>query len=109
MQEIFAFQKTGIGPGRSRESGMFRATGIRPQCAEALAIAGHTLPMEMFEHRQQVGGDAYRWRKRVMLPSVDVRRRSSAASSAPTGRSCVRPEDGAQGRRAPPADDDAGA
>ena len=56
MQEIFLFQKTGITPD-GRVIGQFRATGVRPKCSEALAIVGHNLPMEMFEHRQQVGGD----------------------------------------------------
>jgi pilus assembly protein CpaF len=62
MQEIFNFQKTGIGPD-GRVVGSFRATGIRPRCSEALATAGHNFPMEMFEHRQLVGGDAHAWRK----------------------------------------------
>jgi len=61
MQDIFLFQKTGIAPdGRVR--GVFRATGVRPKCSEALATVGCQLPMEMFEHRQQVGGDALGWR-----------------------------------------------
>ena len=35
--------------------GAFRATGIRPKCADQLATAGHPLPMDMFEHVQPVG------------------------------------------------------
>jgi len=62
MQEIFSFQKTGIGPD-GRVVGMFKASGIRPRCSDALATAGHTFPMEMFEHRQQVGGESHVWRK----------------------------------------------
>jgi len=61
MQEIFSFQKTGIGPD-GRVTGFFRASGVRPKCSEALAIVGCHLSMEMFEHRQQVGGDASGWR-----------------------------------------------
>jgi hypothetical protein len=30
--------------------GRFRATGIRPRCAERLAAAGHSLPLSLFEH-----------------------------------------------------------
>jgi len=62
MQEIFLFQKTGIAPD-GRVLGMFRATGVRPKCSEALAIVGCQLPMDMFEHRQQVGGDPSGWRQ----------------------------------------------
>jgi len=61
MQEIFSFQKTGIGPD-GRVTGFFRASGVRPKCSEALATVGCQLPMEMFEHRQQVGGEASGWR-----------------------------------------------
>jgi pilus assembly protein CpaF len=53
MQDIFVFEKTGIGQdGRVR--GLFRATGIRPKCAERLATTGHPLPPEMFEHLKVV-------------------------------------------------------
>jgi len=62
MQEIFAFQKTGISPD-GRVIGMFRATGVRPKCSESLATVGCPLPMDMFEHRQQVGGDLVGWRQ----------------------------------------------
>jgi pilus assembly protein CpaF len=61
MQEIFGFQKTGIAPD-GRVLGMFRATGVRPKCSEALATVGCQLPMDMFEHRQQVGGEPASWR-----------------------------------------------
>jgi pilus assembly protein CpaF len=61
MQEIFAFNKTGIAPD-GRVIGHFRATGVRPKCSEALATVGCHLPMDMFEHRQHVGGDAIGWR-----------------------------------------------
>jgi pilus assembly protein CpaF len=61
MQEIFAFQKTGISPD-GRVIGMFRACGVRPKCSEALKTVGCPLPMEMFEHSQHVGGDPSGWR-----------------------------------------------
>jgi pilus assembly protein CpaF len=49
MQDIFLFERTGIAPdGRVR--GRFRATGIRPKCAERLAASGMHLAMDMFEH-----------------------------------------------------------
>jgi hypothetical protein len=35
--------------------GRFRATGIRPKCAERLAASGVQLPREMFEHMKAVG------------------------------------------------------
>jgi pilus assembly protein CpaF len=53
MQDIFLFEKTGVGAG-GKATGRFRATGIRPKCSEQLAAAGYPLPMEMFEHMQQV-------------------------------------------------------
>jgi pilus assembly protein CpaF len=61
MQEIFSFQKTGIAPD-GRVIGQFRATGVRPKCSEALAAVGCPLPMDMFENRQQIGGEALGWR-----------------------------------------------
>ncbi|HXW05670.1 MAG TPA: CpaF family protein [Vicinamibacterales bacterium] len=54
MQDVFLFERTGIGPdGRVR--GRFRATGIRPKCAERLASSGVHLGMDMFEHVKLVG------------------------------------------------------
>jgi pilus assembly protein CpaF len=61
MQEIFQFHKTGLAPD-GRVLGAFRATGVRPKCSEALATVGCPLPMDMFEHRQQIGGDPSGWR-----------------------------------------------
>jgi pilus assembly protein CpaF len=61
MQEIFQFQKSGLTPD-GRVIGMFRATGVRPKCSEALATVGCVLPMDMFEHRQQIGGEPSGWR-----------------------------------------------
>ena len=67
MQEIFAFNKTGIDKS-GKVVGMFKATGIRPKCSDLLATAGHPLPMEMFDHRQGVGtpgaGHEDPWRQR---------------------------------------------
>jgi len=61
MQEIFGFSKTGVAAD-GRVIGHFKATGVRPKCSEALATVGCQLPMEMFEHRQQIGGDPIGWR-----------------------------------------------
>ena len=49
MQDIFVFDRTGIGPG-GKVQGRFRATGIRPKCSERLAAAGVPLRTDMFEH-----------------------------------------------------------
>jgi pilus assembly protein CpaF len=49
MQDIFLFERSGIGRD-GKVNGRFRATGIRPKCADRLAAAGVHLPMEMFEH-----------------------------------------------------------
>jgi pilus assembly protein CpaF len=54
MQDLFVFDRMGITrDGRVR--GRFRATGIRPKCAERLAASGVQLPMDMFEHVKVVG------------------------------------------------------
>ena len=54
MQDVFVFEKMGMTPdGRVR--GRFRATGIRPKCAERLAASGVQLPRDMFEHMRAVG------------------------------------------------------
>jgi pilus assembly protein CpaF len=66
MQEIFAFNKTGIAEDGT-VIGAFRATGIRPKCSDLLATAGHPLPMDMFEHVHPVGPQPERermWRVR---------------------------------------------
>ena len=39
---------------RRKVIGRFRATGVRPKCAEQLATMGIRLPIDMFEHVQQV-------------------------------------------------------
>jgi pilus assembly protein CpaF len=53
LQDIFLFERTGLAEdGKVR--GRFRATGIRPKCAERLMTSGHVLPAEMFEHVKSV-------------------------------------------------------
>jgi len=49
MQEIFTFEQSGID-GAGKVIGRFRATGIRPKCADRIAATGRTLPMAMFSH-----------------------------------------------------------
>jgi pilus assembly protein CpaF len=53
MQDIYLFERTGLKPD-GRVGGTFRATGIRPKCAQALASAGFPMPPELFEHRQVI-------------------------------------------------------
>src|SRR6186997_127117 len=48
MQEIFVFEKMGITQ-EGKVLGRFRATGVRPKCAEKLKAAGVHLPADMFE------------------------------------------------------------
>jgi pilus assembly protein CpaF len=52
-QEIFLFERTGIGED-GRVKGCFRATGIRPKCADRIVASGKMLPGEMFEHVKAV-------------------------------------------------------
>ena len=48
-QDIFIYEKAGIGEdGRVR--GRFRATGIRPKCADRIVASGRSLPADMFDH-----------------------------------------------------------
>jgi pilus assembly protein CpaF len=49
MQDIFVFDRTSVTPD-GRVIGRFRATGVRPRCAERLLSAGIPLPVDMFEH-----------------------------------------------------------
>jgi pilus assembly protein CpaF len=49
IQDIFVFERTGITE-EGRVKGVFRATGIRPKCADRIMSSGKTLPPEMFEH-----------------------------------------------------------
>ena len=48
-QDIFIYEKVGISEdGKVR--GRFRATGIRPKCADRILASGRALPGDMFEH-----------------------------------------------------------
>ena len=49
MQEIFRFERTGL-TREGKVTGRFRATGVRPKCAERLETMGIRLPVDMFEH-----------------------------------------------------------
>ena len=53
MQEIFKFEKVGIGPG-GKVRGRFCATGVRPRCSEQLAAAGIELHGTMFEESLEI-------------------------------------------------------
>jgi pilus assembly protein CpaF len=55
MQDIFVFDRTGVTP-EGRVTGVFRATGIRPKCAQLLGTAGFAMRPEMFEHRLVIAG-----------------------------------------------------
>jgi pilus assembly protein CpaF len=48
-QDIFIFERTSI-TDNGRVQGRFRATGIRPKCADRIVASGKPLPAEMFEH-----------------------------------------------------------
>jgi pilus assembly protein CpaF len=54
MQDLFLFERSGLSQ-EGRVTGRFRATGIRPKCADRMAASGINLPMTMFEHVQAVG------------------------------------------------------
>jgi pilus assembly protein CpaF len=54
MQEIFSFQKKGIGPD-GRVIGAFVPTRIRPQFLERLRTSGIVLPPSLFERETLVG------------------------------------------------------
>ena len=53
MQEIFTFNKKGIGPD-GKVIGAFQPTRIRPKFLERLRIAGVILPPSLFEHETLV-------------------------------------------------------
>jgi pilus assembly protein CpaF len=53
MQDIFVFEKTGVTQ-EGKVTGRFRATGVRPKCAERLRAAGINLPADMFEGVMEV-------------------------------------------------------
>ena len=48
LNEIFVFEKLGLSQ-EGKVLGRFRATGVRPKCAERLKAAGVHLPADMFE------------------------------------------------------------
>jgi pilus assembly protein CpaF len=48
MQEIFRFDKLGLGP-EGRVVGRFVATGVRPKVCDRLKTSGIHLPPEMFD------------------------------------------------------------
>jgi len=64
MQEIFVFEKVGVNES-GKVMGHFRATGIRPKCAEKLLVSGFKLPTEMFEHVVPINMPQERERERV--------------------------------------------
>jgi pilus assembly protein CpaF len=49
MQDIFLFEKKGIGPN-GKVKGRFYATGIVPKCADKLQAAGIPIPTGLSEH-----------------------------------------------------------
>jgi pilus assembly protein CpaF len=53
MQEIFTFNKKGIGPD-GRVIGVFQPSRIRPRFMERLRVAGVILPPSLFENETQV-------------------------------------------------------
>ena len=53
LQDIFVFDRKGLNP-EGKVVGTFRATGVRPQCSDKLAGAGHELAMDMFDHSKEV-------------------------------------------------------
>lgn len=57
MQDIFMFEREGIGEG-DKVLGNFRATGIRPRCAERLKAYGIDLGAVIFGERNGSGASA---------------------------------------------------
>jgi len=53
MQEIFRFDKLGLGPD-GKVLGRFVATGVRPKVCERLKTMGVTLPPDLFEGQLEV-------------------------------------------------------
>jgi pilus assembly protein CpaF len=53
MQEIFRFEKLGLGP-EGKVIGRFSATGVRPKVCERLRTSGIQLPPDMFDGQLEV-------------------------------------------------------
>ena len=53
MQDIFVFEKQGVTK-EGKVAGRFRATGVRPKCAERIRAAGIALAPDMFEGVMEV-------------------------------------------------------
>jgi pilus assembly protein CpaF len=53
MQEIFSFQKKGIGPD-GKVIGVFQPSRIRPKFLERLRVSGIVLPPTIFERETLV-------------------------------------------------------
>jgi len=53
MQDIFLFEKKGIGPN-GKVRGKFAGTGIMPKCADKLTAAGIPIPAGMAEHSVEI-------------------------------------------------------
>jgi len=49
MQDIFLFEKKGIGPN-GKVRGRFTSTGIVPKCADKLVAAGIPIPIGLADH-----------------------------------------------------------
>jgi pilus assembly protein CpaF len=61
MQDIFQYERTGIGENE-RVLGKFRATGIRPRCAERLKAYGVDLSHVLFSNLElKAAGGRERW------------------------------------------------
>jgi pilus assembly protein CpaF len=54
MQDIFLFEKKGIGPN-GKVRGSFMATGIVPKCGDKLTAAGIALPIGLADHSVEIG------------------------------------------------------
>ncbi len=54
LQDIFVFQKTGVGPG-GKVTGQFRATGIRPRFYDRVRACGLDLPASIFQSMVEIG------------------------------------------------------
>jgi pilus assembly protein CpaF len=57
MQDIFVFEKTGLGEG-GRVTGRFRATGVRPKFYEQLRVSGIQFPTSLFQTVVEIGRPA---------------------------------------------------